>query len=31
LQEHHDLLEIHFAQLVRPLHKERGAYVEVEG
>lgn len=31
LQEHHDLLEIHFAELVRPFDEEGGAHVEVEG
>jgi hypothetical protein len=30
LQEHHDLLEVHLAQLVRPLDQESCAYVEVE-
>ena len=27
LQEHHDLLEIHFAELVGPFDEEGGAYV----
>lgn len=31
LQEHHDLLEIHLAELVGPLDQESSAYVEVEG
>jgi hypothetical protein len=31
LQEHHDFLEIHLAQLVRPLDEECCAYVKMEG
>lgn len=31
LQEHHDLLEVHALEFLGPLHKKRGADVEVEG
>jgi len=31
LQKHHDFLEVHLSELVRPLDKECGADVEMEG
>lgn len=31
LQEHHRFLEVHFAKLIRPFHKEGSTDVEVEG